>query len=49
MGKKLGTAGRVVKRKDLRPEKELSDEELLRQAARDAEKWQQSLKRRRRV
>jgi hypothetical protein len=44
MGRKLGTAGRIVKRKELRPKRELTDEQLLARAARDAEKWQKSLR-----
>lgn len=49
MGRKLGTAGRVVRRKDLKPKKELTDEQLLALAAREAEKWQQRLRRERGV
>lgn len=44
MGRKLGTAGRIVKRKELRPKKELTDEQLLARAARDAERWQERLR-----
>jgi hypothetical protein len=40
MTKKLGTSGRVIRRKELKPESQLSDKELLAQAMRDALKWQ---------
>lgn len=35
----LGASTRVVRRKDLKPRKELSDEALLRSAQRAAERW----------
>jgi hypothetical protein len=38
--KQLGTSGRVIRRKELKPESQLSDKELLAQAMRDAVKWQ---------
>ena len=47
MGKKLGTSGRIVKRSELKPKRQLSDEALLRTAMRDAEKWQSQLQRQR--
>jgi hypothetical protein len=44
MGKKLGTSGSIVRRKDLKPKKELTDAQLLAQAKKSAEKWQQRLR-----
>jgi hypothetical protein len=40
MTKKLGTSGRVIRRKELKPEAQLSDKELLEQAMKEALKWQ---------
>jgi len=45
MGRKLGTSGRVVRRKELKPRKPQTDENLLAAAMRDAEKWQEQLRR----
>jgi len=44
MGKKLGTAGRVMKRKELKKTRPLSDEALLRSAQKAADKWQATLR-----
>lgn len=44
MGRKLGTSGRVVSRKDLKPKREQSDAQLLASAARAAENWQRKLR-----
>lgn len=40
MTKQTGTSSRIVRRKELKPTEELSDQQLLRQAMREAEKWQ---------
>ena len=45
MGKQLGTSGHIVRRKDLKPKKPLTDEQLLAQALRQAEKWQEKRRR----
>lgn len=44
---RLGYANSVIKRKDLKAKRELSDEALLRDAARQAEKWQAQLRKER--
>jgi hypothetical protein len=49
MGRKLGTSGKVIRRKDLRPKKEQSDAQLLASAARAAESWQKRLEKTRRA
>jgi hypothetical protein len=41
MGRKLGTSGRIIKRKHLKPARQLTDEQLLRNAQKQAEKWLQ--------
>jgi hypothetical protein len=39
MGKQLGTSGRIMRRKELKPARQLSDEALLRNAQKQAERW----------
>lgn len=45
MGNPLGTPGHIVRRKDLKPKKPLSDAQLLAQAKRQAEAWEARKKR----
>lgn len=44
---RLGYTNSVIKRKDLKAKRELSDEALLRDAQRQAEKWQAQLRKQR--
>jgi hypothetical protein len=44
---RLGYTNSVIKRKDLKTKRELSDDALLRDAARQAEKWQAQLRKQR--
>jgi hypothetical protein len=39
MGRKLGTSGRIIKRKHLKPARQLTDEQLLRSAQKQADRW----------
>ena len=39
MGKQLGTSGRIMRRKELKPARQLSDQALLRNAQKQAERW----------
>jgi hypothetical protein len=41
---RLGYTSQTVRRKDLKPKKEMSDEQLLRSAERAAAKWQEKLR-----
>lgn len=49
MGRKLGTSGSVVRRKDLKKKREQTDAQLLASAARAAENWQRRLEKERRI
>ena len=40
MGNPLGTPGHIIRRKDLKPKKPLTDAQLLAQAKKQAEAWE---------